>query len=146
MIFFSTCSAKSSVSPSVTGGGFLSPHHSFHNDDLGAELLVNGKDVDQTQGEDHEVYGQDGPPCLVGVTDHPAKSNQTTRHPSISTPRSHPVIHSFTQQKTQRRHKDDLLFPVIQSHFMLLTCTKPPRQRVRWQPCRTCSSCPPRRV
>lgn len=51
-------------------------HHSFHNDDLGAQLLMNGKDVDETQSEHHEVYRQDGPARLIRVLSHPANPTQ----------------------------------------------------------------------
>jgi len=48
------------------GGGGVSPH-AFHDDDLGAELLVDGEDVDESEGEDHEVEGQHRPARLVGL-------------------------------------------------------------------------------
>lgn len=51
-------------------------HHSFYDDDLGAELLMNGKDVNQAQSEHHEIYSQDRPSCLIGVVHHPAKTKR----------------------------------------------------------------------
>lgn len=38
---------------------------------------MNGKDVDQTEREYHEVYRQNCPSCLIGVVHHPAKSIKT---------------------------------------------------------------------
>lgn len=61
--------------------GNSSRHHSFHDDYFGAQLLVDGKNVDQAQSEDHEVYGQDCTSCLVGVLHHPAETKALTLCP-----------------------------------------------------------------
>lgn len=50
------------------------PHHSFHDDYFGAQLFVDGKDVDQAQSKNHEVNGQDCTSCLIGVLHHPAET------------------------------------------------------------------------
>lgn len=34
-------------------------HHLANNDDLWSHLFVNGKDVNETQSEDHVVHTQD---------------------------------------------------------------------------------------
>lgn len=49
-------------------------HHSFHDDYFGAQLFVDGKDVDQAQSKNHEVDGQDCTSCLIGVLHHPAET------------------------------------------------------------------------
>lgn len=54
-------------------------YHPLHNDNLGAQLFVNGEDVDETQREDHKVYSQHRPSCLVGVVRHPAKNRACRR-------------------------------------------------------------------
>lgn len=38
----------------ISGGVFN--YHPLHDDNLGAQLFVNGEDVDETQREDHKVY------------------------------------------------------------------------------------------
>lgn len=39
---------------------------------------MDGEDVDQAQGENHEVDGQDGTSCLIGVVHHPAETKVLT--------------------------------------------------------------------
>lgn len=57
---------------------FFFHHHSLHNNDLGPQLLVDGKDMYESESEDHEVQGQHCPPRLVHTLHHSAKAEKRT--------------------------------------------------------------------
>lgn len=46
-------------------------HHLANNDDFWSELFVNGKDVNETEGEDHVVHTQDIPAKSIRPVEHP---------------------------------------------------------------------------
>ena len=46
-------------------------HHPLHDDDLGAQLLVDGEDVDEPEREHHEVEGKHRAAGLEGPGQHP---------------------------------------------------------------------------
>lgn len=46
-------------------------HHLPNNDDFGSQLFVNGKDVNETDGEDHVVHAKDIPAKFIRPIEHP---------------------------------------------------------------------------
>ena len=46
-------------------------HHLANDDDFWPQLFVNGKDVDETEGEDHVVHTQEFPANSVRQFEHP---------------------------------------------------------------------------
>lgn len=61
-------------SPTTLISGGVFNYHSLHDDNLRAQLFVDGEDVNETQRENHEVYRQHRPARLVGVVCHPART------------------------------------------------------------------------